>query len=309
MFKNNKHSILKLKPHFEYRVWAGGKIKNIFELKQDSIGEAWIISAYKNKSSIVTNLEKEISLLDFYNDKENSYFFNGYNLKHEYPLLSKIIDAKQDLSVQIHPDDEYASKFNSYGKTECWYVLDTKRCNKIVLGHNAKTLDEFKQMVFNKDWKHLLKNKPIKKDDFIYVESTKIHAIKADTMVYELQQSSDITYRVYDYDRLDNGKLRELHLNDVYNLVKTPDIELEQKEITDRKDYLVSNNLFNLKLIKNKSRKEYSFDEAHWTQIVIIDGQGKLNDFEVKKYDSFLIAHNQKFSLEGNIKCLISYVK
>ena len=306
---NKKITILKLQPHFEYRVWAGEKIKQIFKTNEDLIGEAWIISAYKNKSSIITNLEQEISLLDFYNNPNNAYFFNNYNLKHEYPLLSKIIDAKQDLSVQIHPDDEYAKQFDSYGKTECWYILDTKVNNSVVLGHNAKTKEEFQSMIEQKKWKELLKEKPIKVNDFIYIESTKIHAIKADTLIYELQQSSDITYRVYDYDRLDHGQKRELHLDHVMNLVKTPDQVLDSKLISDREDYLVSNQLFNLKEIDNHGKNEFLFADAQWVQIVVIKGQGKINEFDVKPYDCFLVANNQKFVLDGEIKCLISYVK
>lgn len=305
----SKITTLKIRPHFEYRVWAGNKIKKIYNFEEKSIGEAWIISAYKNKSSIITNLEQEISLLDFYNNKNNANFFNNYNLKHEYPLLTKIIDAKQDLSVQIHPDNEYAKEFNSLGKTECWYILDTNKNNSIVLGHNANSLDEFKNMVENKEWKKLLKEKPIKKGDFIYVESTKIHAIKSDTLIFELQQSSDITYRVYDYGRLDNGKPRELHLDHVYKLVKTPDVTLEPKEISNKKDFFVANNLFNLQMIKNKGKNEYHYSEAQWVQICVIEGKGKINNIDAKKFDCFLVAHNQSIDIDGNLKCLVSFVK
>lgn len=303
-----REKILKLKPHFEYRVWAGDNLKHFLNLPFESIGEAWVISALKEKSSTITNLKNEQDLLSFYKDASNAYFFNGYNLKYEYPLLSKIIDAKEDLSVQIHPDDEYAKKFKSLGKTECWYILDTKKNNSVVLGHNAKNLDEFKNRVEKKEWNKLLKNKAIEKGDFIYVESTKIHAIKSGTLIFELQQSSDITYRVYDYDRLDNGKKRELHLNHVYNLVKTPDEELNPIFISNRKDYLVSNKLFNLKLIENSKINNYYFKDAMWTQITIIEGMGKINSLDAKKYDSFLVAYNEEIIIDGEMKALISYI-
>lgn len=303
-----KKNILKLRPHFEYRVWANDNLKKIFHLSNELIGEAWLVSALEGKSSIITNLPNEQDLLSFYKNKDNAYFFNNYNLEHEYPLLSKIIDAKEDLSVQIHPDDKYAKKFNSLGKTECWYVLDTKNDNSIILGHNAKDINDFKNKIKSKKWNELLKKIPIKKGDFVYVESTKIHAIKSETLIFELQQSSDITYRVYDYDRLDNGKKRDLHLEHVYNLIKTPDVDLELYKITNRQGYLVSNNLFNLKLIKNKNKNEYIFNDAMWLQVTIIEGFGYINNLRANKYDSFLIAYNEKIILDGEIELLISYI-
>uniref|UniRef100_UPI001FE1C255 type I phosphomannose isomerase catalytic subunit n=1 Tax=[Mycoplasma] imitans TaxID=29560 RepID=UPI001FE1C255 len=302
----HKPKVLKLTPHFEYRVWSGDKIKTLFNLDQDKIGEAWVISALDNKSAKISSTQ---TLLQFYQDKDNDYFFNSYNLKNEYPLLVKIIDAKDDLSVQIHPDDRYAKQFNSLGKTECWYILDTKKDNKIIFGHKAKTIDQFKSMVDHKQWNDLLITKPIKKDDFIYVPSKKIHAIKADTLIYELQQSSDITYRVYDYDRLDQNKKRELHLDHVYKLVDCPDLDLSKEDISNKSDYLVANDLFNLVKIENKDQNTYKFDDAQWVQLTVIKNHGTINDLQANLYDSFIIAHNEPVVIKGNITCLISYVK
>ncbi|WP_228444786.1 type I phosphomannose isomerase catalytic subunit [Mycoplasma tullyi] len=300
-----KPKILKLRPHFEYRVWAGDEIKTFFNLKEDKIGEAWVISAFENKSAKVSENQ---TLLEFYQDKNNAYFFNSYNLKNEYPLLAKIIDAKADLSVQIHPDDQYAKQFNSLGKTECWYILDTKKDNDIVFGHKAKTVDQFKSMVEHKQWNDLLVNKPIDKDDFIYVPSKKIHAIKADTLIYELQQSSDITYRVYDYDRLDHGKKRELHLDHVYQLVDCPDVDLTKEQISNKPNYLVANNLFNLVKVENEGNNVYKFDDAQWIQLTVIKNHGTINGLQANLYDSFIVSHNEPIVIDGELTCLTSYV-
>ena len=304
-----KISILKLKPHFEYRVWANENLKTIFNLEQDKIGEAWLISALENKSSIITNLDQEQSLLDFYNNPDNAAFFGNYNLNNPYPMLAKIIDAKDDLSVQIHPDDQYAKQFNQLGKTECWYILDTKNNNEIVLGHNAKSLEAFKDTIAQQQWDQLLKKQPIKKDNFIYVPAKKIHAIKANTLIYELQQSSDITYRVYDYDRLDNGQKRELHLDHVFNLIETPDQDLAPEKISNLADYLVANEQFYLKVIDNDQTNQYQFKDAKWIQLSVIEGSGKINNLAAKKFDSFLIANNNDVIIEGKCKCLISFIK
>ena len=304
-----KRSILKLKPHFEYRVWANENLKSIFNLDQDKIGEAWLISALENKSSIITNLDQQQTLLDFYNNPKNAAFFADYNLNNPYPMLAKIIDAKADLSVQIHPDDQYAKQFNQLGKTECWYILDTKNNNEIVLGHNAKSLEAFKDAITNQQWDQLLKKQSIKKDDFIYVPAKKIHAIKSDTLIYELQQSSDITYRVYDYDRLDNGQKRELHLDHVFNLIEAPDQDLAPNQISNQADYLVANEQFYLKVIDNNGSNEYQFKDAKWIQLSVIEGSGKINNLDAKKFDSFLISHNTNLIIEGKCKCLISFIK
>ena len=304
-----KRSILKLKPHFEYRVWANENLKTIFNLEQDKIGEAWLISALENKSSIITNLAQPESLLDFYNNPDNAAFFGNYNLNNPYPMLAKIIDAKDDLSVQIHPDDQYAKQFNQLGKTECWYILDTKNNNEIVLGHNAKSLEAFKDAIAQQQWDQLLKKQPIKKDNFIYVPAKKIHAIKANTLIYELQQSSDITYRVYDYDRLDNGQKRELHLDHVFNLIETPDQDLAPEKISNLADYLVANEQFYLKVIDNDQTNQYQFKDAKWIQLSVIEGSGKINNLAAKKFDSFLIANNNDVIIEGKCKCLISFIK
>lgn len=302
-------NILKLKPHFEYRVWAGTTLKQAFNLSPDGIGEAWLISALEGKAAVISNLPSQPDLLKFYSDPSNANFFASYNLTHPYPLLAKIIDARADLSVQIHPDDDYARQFGMLGKTECWYVLDTAAHNEVVLGHHASTLADFKQRIAKRQWSQLLKSQPIHPGAFIYVPARKIHAIKANTLIYELQQSSDITYRVYDYDRLDRGHQRELHLDHVYNLIETPDRPMPPEAISARPDYLVANHQFNLKLITNVSSTTYAFPEAKWVQLSVIEGCATIDDLPANLYDSFLIAHQSSFTITGSCKCLVSYIK
>src|SRR5699024_2523537 len=134
----------------------------------------------------------------------------------EYPLLVKVIDANDDLSVQVHPDDTYAREIEGvpYGKTECWYVLQAEPDAEIVFGHHAKAKNKLHIRMDEGKWDDLLQKKKVEAGDFIYVPSGTIHAIGKGIMILEIQQSSDITYRVYDYDRKDKqGHLRELHLD------------------------------------------------------------------------------------------------
>ena len=142
----------------------------------------------------------------------------------------KIIDAKEDLSIQVHPDDAYAgaNENGSLGKTECWYVLDCKEDSALVVGHNAKTKEELTGMIREGKWKELLREVPVKKGDFIQIEPGTVHAIKGGLMILETQQNSDITYRVYDYDRLTDGKPRQLHLDKSIDVITVPAKSVEE---------------------------------------------------------------------------------
>ena len=141
-----------------------------------------------------------------------------------FPLLIKIIDAKDDLSIQVHPDDDYAKvhENGSLGKTECWYILDCKKNATIVIGHNSRTKEELSRMIHEGKWSEFIREIPIKKGDFLQIDPGTVHAIKGGTLILETQQNSDITYRVYDYGRLSNGKPRELHIDKSIDVITVP---------------------------------------------------------------------------------------
>ena len=139
-----------------------------------------------------------------------------------FPLLIKILDAHDDLSVQVHPDDAYAAEHEhgSLGKRECWYVLDAEPDTDIIIGQRARNRQEFAQMIDEGRWDDMLNLVPIHKGDFFRIDPGTIHAIKGGTLILETQQSSDVTYRVYDYDRVGaDGKPRELHVRQSLDVV------------------------------------------------------------------------------------------
>ncbi len=156
--------------------------------------------------------------------KEHRELFGGIGAE-EFPLLVKIIDAKQDLSIQVHPDDAYVKEHEScpYGKTECWYVMDCPAEAKLVIGHHAKTRQELADMIHEGRYEELIRQIPIKKGDFIQITPGTVHAIKGGFTILETQQSSDITYRVYDYGRLVDGKERPLHVKQSIDVINVPD--------------------------------------------------------------------------------------
>ena len=220
----------------------------------------------------------------------------------------KILDANDNLSVQIHPNDEYAAKHHqSLGKTECWYVLECVSNAKVILGHNAQTKTQFNDWIQTGQWNKLLKYVPISKDEFIYVPSLKIHGLLAHTIVFELQQSSDITYRLYDYGRKDEcGNLRKLHLQAVTDLVLTPD--RDSSLVNSHGDYLVDNNFFKLIKLVNEGVKKYHYLNTRWLQISVLDGSGNIDGTSIKKGDSFILPNGYNaFSLSGKLLLMIAY--
>lgn len=300
-----KKDVLFLKPYISETIWGGKKLEEYgYECPYEKNAEAWLVSAIENKCSLITN-ENNMTLLDYYN--QNRDFFN--NFKGDYPLLVKIIDANDDLSIQVHPDNKYAKeKHNKFGKWESWYVLNCKNNGNIVYGHKAKNKNELVSLIENKKWKDLIIEREIKRGDIIDVPPGTIHAIKSSTLIFELQQSSDVTYRLYDYERLSkDGKPRELHLSDSINMIYYPQDNLKISNNTNNNEIL-SNPFYKLYKIINDGEQKYCFKNAHWIQATVIDGVGKLNEYDIKKGTTFLVKHNKEFILKGSLTVLISFV-
>ena len=194
--------LLFMEPVFKEAIWGGTKLRDVFgyEIPSDTTGECWAVSAHKNGDCRIAGGMYDGRLLSSLWEEKPELFGNYPG--DQFPLLVKIIDAKADLSIQVHPDDAYAKvhENGSLGKTECWFILDCKENATLVVGHNAKTKEELEQMIHEGRWKEFIREIPIKPGDFIQIDPGTVHAIKGGTLLLETQQSSDITYRVYDYD-------------------------------------------------------------------------------------------------------------
>ncbi|MGD6902739.1 mannose-6-phosphate isomerase, class I [Bacillus infantis] len=205
-----------LEPVFQERIWGGTALRDVFDysIPSDHTGECWAISGHPNGQSTVKDGEfagKTIGEL-----WESSRELFGNYSSPVFPLLTKILDANADLSVQVHPDDSYAKEHENgeLGKTECWYIIDCDEDAELIFGHTAQTKEEFVERVEKGEWNELLRRVSVKPGDFFYVPSGTIHALCKGTLILETQQSSDTTYRVYDYDRKDaEGNTRELHID------------------------------------------------------------------------------------------------
>lgn len=210
---------LKFIPILKQKIWGGNKLVNILHKKSNdkNIGESWEISDVDDNISIVANGKLKGNSLkdlvckykgDLVGEKNYKVF------KDKFPLLIKFIDASQDLSVQVHPNNELAKKrHNSFGKTEMWYIMEAETNSNLVLGFSKLiTPEKYKELLKKKSITSVLNLEKIKKGDTFFIETGTVHAIGAGVVLAEIQQTSDITYRIYDWDRVDaQGKSRGLH--------------------------------------------------------------------------------------------------
>ncbi|MBE6314098.1 MAG: mannose-6-phosphate isomerase [Bacteroidales bacterium] len=210
----------KFTPILKHTLWGGSKIAKLKGMvgKGESIGESWEISSLAGSVSVVADgVDAGLSILQLIvRDKERLLGRRNYE-RHgdEFPLLVKFIDAEKDLSIQVHPDDAMASMHGHRGKTEMWYVVDAVEGTRICNGfRNRIDKSDYSQMVASGRIMDSLNYIDIAKDDVYYIPAGRIHAIGAGAFLVEVQQASDVTYRVYDYMRRDaDGRLRELHVD------------------------------------------------------------------------------------------------
>lgn len=305
--------ILFMEPVLKEMIWGGDRLKEEFDYTKatDKTGEAWAVSAHPNGDCVIKNGTWKGQTLSSLWKSHRELFGNLEGEK--FPLLIKIIDAKDDLSIQVHPDDNYAKDHEngSFGKTECWYILDCEENGTIVMGHNAKTKDELCQMIDQKKWNDLIRTIPIKKGDFLQIDPGTVHAIKGGTLILETQQNSDITYRVYDYDRLSDGKPRELHVEKSKDVIKVP--YEDKKEEKSQKaggqvETLISCSYYTVQKFAITQKEEYVQNKAF--QIMsVIDGEGIIDGISVKKGEHFIIPCGYgAYTLDGKMTLIGSFV-
>lgn len=306
--------VLKMKPVFKEMIWGGHKLRDVYgyDIPSDNTGECWAISAHKNGDCLIADGEFEGKSLSWLFDNHRELF--GGIEGNQFPLLVKIIDAKNDLSVQVHPNDEYAGEHeHSLGKTECWYVLQADEGTNMVMGHHAKSKEEFVKAIEEDDYDNLLNKFQIKKGDFFYIPSGTLHAICSGSLIYEAQQSSDITYRVYDYHRKDkDGNERQLHVQqsiDVTNISADADHQKEFVSVpleNGTRTCMVESEFFKVYSYKMTGKNTVAND-APFQMVSVIDGEGTLNGDAVKKGDHFVICSDQKeTNFDGNMEVMIT---
>lgn len=310
----DKKQMLFMEPVCTHNIWGGSRLKDEFgySINGDDIGECWGISAHPNGDGTIKNgvmAGKKLSEVW----KEYPEMFG--NLSYDrFPLLTKIIDAREDLSIQVHPDDAYAKvhENGSFGKMECWYIIDCKENATIVVGHNARNHEELEQMIQQGKWNDFIREIPIHAGDFIQIDPGTVHAIKGGTLLLETQQNSDITYRVYDYDRLSDGKKRPLHIEQSIDVITVP---AKKAEDSIRTTTFLSENKFHL-LYECQYYSVFKMllvGEKKWEQkypffnISIVEGNGQIDGISVKKGDHLILPnHYGEVILQGEMEIIAS---
>ncbi len=306
--------ILFLAPVFKQVIWGGARMGAEFhyQLPSDHIGECWGISAHpEGDCEIREGKYKGKKLSELWNEVPELF---GHFDATGFPLLVKIIDAKQDCSVQVHPDDAYAGvhESGSLGKAECWYVMDCDEDASIIIGHNAKDKEQMKAMIEKGEWTEFLRELPVRKGDFIQIDPGTVHAIKGGLMILETQQSSDITYRLYDYDRLKDGKPRELHLDKGMAVITVPAKEVAEsvKNVQDLPvntlNELEANQYY--KVWKLDVENAFTMTQDHpFMNMSVIAGEGTINGQKIQKGDHFILPFGfGKVELQGHMELIAS---
>ena len=319
---------LKFKKTLVKKVWGGRKFNSILdmELPDESLyGESWEVSSHKGGLSYIENGEYAgCSLVDIINKNKEEMLGEEIvkRFKGEFPLLIKYLDINDRLSVQVHPSDDYALRVEGeFGKSECWYVMEASEDATLILGvKDGVTKDIFKKKVESKDFSDLFNTIKVKKGDFINLLPGAVHAtLEGSILICEVQQNSDTTYRIYDFDRLVDGKLRELHLDKALDVIDFEGkVEISTSEnrqkislVGAKKEELVRGEYFNV----DKYLIDGIFEDetnSNFKILSILDGVGEIIcnniSYSIKKGDTYFIPAGLKTILKGKVEILKSYL-
>jgi mannose-6-phosphate isomerase len=318
---------LKFEPVFKDYIWGGRSLSEFGKtLPEGKVAESWEISCHPNGTSIISNGEfKGISLPDFI--KKFGHQIIGNALPKEavskFPLLVKFIDANDKLSVQVHPDDAYANSYENgeFGKNEMWYIIKAKKGAKLVYGVKPGLTKELLTKLVEEDRiEEGMNFIEVSPGDVVNIPAGLVHAIGEGIILAEVQQNSDLTYRVFDYNRVDkDGNKRPLHIEKALDVIDYKEVQEKAKgleikiDTNSSKTYKIANNYFSIELLNIDGSIDENADGSKFVMYVIIEGDGQI-EFEsgitkVCQGESLLIpAAMGKYTLRGKLKILKAYV-
>lgn len=336
-----KTSILVMKPYCREVLWGGERLHTDFgfDIPSAHTGEAWLVSAVGEAQLSATDT---MASYPFPGESVVSGGpFDGYPLSRlfaehrelfgdlkgdAFPLLIKLIDAEDDLSVQVHPDDAYAREYEGvpFGKNECWLILDAAPKGTIIAGHTAPDRASLKKMIEEKDWAHLLCRQDVAPGDFLFIPAGTVHALCRQTLLLEIQQTSNLTYRLYDYDRLQDGAPRPLHIEKAIDVITCPqevhpvrDERTAQEKTKAPVRTLLKNDLFvieELYVTPDDGDLRFHPSSPYFTAVCVVDGEGEVLDesespLSLKKGTVFLAtAFCKSLVLRGRLRLVTAAV-
>lgn len=318
--------LFKFEPLLKQTIWGGNKIVAFKHIQSDmeNVGESWEVSGVPGDESVVANGECKGKTLNEVLAEMKQKLVGEENYKRfgdRFPLLIKFIDARQDLSIQVHPDDETAHRQGkAMGKTEMWYVMDSDEDASLKVGLKKKiTPEEYARMVEDDTICDALGNYKVKSGDCFFIPAGRIHAICSGSFIAEIQQTSDVTYRIYDYKRKDkNGNYRELHTKEAAEAIDytvLDDYRTEYTPVKNEATQLVSCPLFTTAVYDLTEPMTLDYSELDSFVILIaLKGESSIltssgNSYSFREGESILLpATTEMVKVEGNIKFLETFV-
>ena len=310
-------------PILKERIWGGEKLKTVLNkpITSSITGESWELSTVEGDVSIVSNgALKGKSLTELIDNFPEEVLGTAVYKKFgkQFPLLFKYLDAKTDLSIQVHPNDELAKKrHNSFGKTEMWYIMQADENARIIVGFKEKSnAAEYVSHLESKTLLDLLEEVNVKTGDVFFLETGTVHAIGAGLVVVEIQQTSDITYRLYDFDRVDaDGNLRELHVDLALDAINYDKVETHKNYVkeTNKSNEMVNCPFFTTNFLPLIGEISVSKNKNSFTVYMCTEGNFEINfDHQTSSFskgDTILIpAFLNEFSIKGNATLLEIYI-
>lgn len=310
--------ILKLTPPTKDYIWGGTRLSKEFGILsfEDRQAEAWMLSCHEAGQCVIENGDfAGRTLSDVLSNEGKNYLGKNCERFESFPILIKLIDALDNLSVQVHPDDAYALEHEGeYGKTEAWYIVDCDEGAEIIYGFKKDIDSEtFRKSIEENTLLEYVNRVKVKKGDIFFIQAGTLHAICKGILLAEVQQNSNTTYRVYDYGRLQNGKPRELHVEKAIDVTSTKAIDASGKPqgATINKDgyketLLISCELFTVKRLDVEEKAELCADDKSFVSLVALEGNGVVmhGDTCVTLYkgDSLFVPANfGKFEILGEV--------
>ena len=318
--------LFKFEPLLKQTIWGGNKIVAFKHIQSDmeNVGESWEVSGVPGDESVVANGECKGKTLNEVLAEMKQKLVGEENYKRfgdRFPLLIKFIDARQDLSIQVHPDDDTAHRQGkAMGKTEMWYVMDSDEDASLKVGLKKKiTPEEYARMVEDDTICDALGNYKVKSGDCFFIPAGRIHAICSGSFIAEIQQTSDVTSRIYDYKRKDkNGNYRELHTKEAAEAIDytvLDDYRTEYTPVKNEATQLVSCPLFTTAVYDLTEPMTLDYSELDSFVILIaLKGEGSIltssgNSYSFREGESILLpATTEMVKVEGNIKFLETFV-
>ena len=298
--------VVKLKPAVKSYLWGGSYFQKYGKSDLDVVSELWEVSFRGDDSSVIASGEEAGKKINEVASKED--LGPNVNKFPYFPCLVKLIDANDNLSVQVHPSDDYALKYeHSYGKSEMWHIISNEPGSGLYVGLNKDyAREEIEEALNNGNIINCLNFFEVKPGDTFIINPGTIHAIGKGVRLIEIQQNSNLTYRLFDYHRVDkNGNPRELHIKKALDVIDYRKYEVE----TRNNEYLADNQYFTVKEITFDNEIELIANDKSFISFTFLEGEGLVNDIPFNQYDTFFLPYGKSCLIKGKGKVVVSSVR